>query len=381
MSKNKKKQQRKVRIQLRKNQQTRTRQNDWTRSYDAETIDEDTPLDERVTGKGDLTRKRTIISEEPGEEGSAEEGVMLSVDASLCKPGRILSAHGLNCMVEDENRKVYQCATRRLLKSLTTDHRHVVVTGDRVLFRPVNDEEGIIERVEPRSGELSRASRGRRHVLVANVDQLLIVASAAEPDLKPHLIDRFLISAEQARIRPIICINKTDLVEPADLQPLVGIYSQLGYQVLLVSATTGFGIERLRSVFVGHETVVAGQSGVGKSSLLNTVETGLGLRVTHVSRESQKGRHTTTAATLYPLSFGGYVVDTPGIRQFGLWDVIPEEVGGYFRELRPFINRCRFPDCTHSHEEACGVKDAVADHFIDARRYESYLKIHAGDMI
>ena len=226
---------------------------------------------------------------------------------------------------------------------------------------------------------VSRTSRGRQHVLVANVDQLVIVTSAAEPRLKPNLIDRLLVTAEKGGIRPIICINKIDLVEPADLMPLVGVYAQLGYDVLLVSATTGIGIERLRERLAGAESVVTGQSGVGKSSLLNAVEPGLDLRVQTVSEETQKGRHTTTTAELIPLSFGGYVVDTPGIRQFQLWDVIPEEVAGFFRELRPYVSRCRFPDCTHTHEDNCAVKDAVADGWIDARRYESYVQIRSGD--
>jgi ribosome biogenesis GTPase len=212
-------------------------------------------------------------------------------------------------------------------------------------------------------------------VIVANVDQILIVGSAAEPMLKPHLIDRMLVTAEKARIRPVICINKIDLVDPVDLQPLVGVYGQMGYQVLLLSAETGFGIDRLRRVLANRQSVVAGQSGVGKSSLLNTVEPALKLRVRTVSDETQKGRHTTTTARLIPLPHGGYVVDTPGIRQFQLWDVIPEEVACYFRDLRPFVSHCRFPDCTHTHEAGCAVKDAAADGKLDVRRYESYCQL------
>jgi ribosome biogenesis GTPase len=197
--------------------------------------------------------------------------------------------------------------------------------------------------------------------------------------LKPNLIDRLLVTAERAEIRPVICINKTDLVEPAELMPLVGVYSQLGYEVLLVSAATGLGVDRLRHRLADAESVVTGQSGVGKSSLLNVVAPGLALRVQAVSEETQKGKHTTTTAELIPLSIGGYVVDTPGIRQFQLWDVIPEEVAGFFRDLRPYVSRCRFPDCTHTHEDDCAVKDAVADGWIDMRRYESYVQIQAGD--
>jgi ribosome biogenesis GTPase len=255
----------------------------------------------------------------------------------------------------------------------------VVAAGDVVWFHPEGEAEGVIERVEPRRGIVSRTSRGRQHVLVANVERLVIVTSAAEPRLKPNLIDRLLVTAEKGHIRPVICINKIDLVEPAELMPLVGVYAQLGYDVLFVSATAGVGIDRLRDYLSGAESVVTGQSGVGKSSLLNAVEPGLHLRVQTVSGETQKGRHTTTTAELIPLSFGGYVVDTPGIRQFQLWDVIAEEVAGFFRDLRPYVSRCRFPDCTHTHEDDCAVKDAVADGWIDARRYESYVQIRAGD--
>ena len=132
---------------------------------------------------------------------------------------------------------------------------------------------------------------------------------------------------------------------------------------------------------VGRESVVAGQSGVGKSSLLNAVDGQLDLPVSEVSHETQKGRHTTTTAQLLPLSFGGYVVDTPGIRQFQLWDVIPEEVASFYRDVRPYVSLCRYPDCTHTHEEDCAVKNAVADGRIDDRRYESYCHLFCGDMV
>ena len=243
------------------------------------------------------------------------------------------------------------------------------------MFRPAQNNEGIIERVEPRHGVLCRTSRGRQHVLVANVDQLLIISSAAEPTVKPHLIDRFLVTAEKWDISPVVCLNKIDLVDPADLQPLLGVYARLGYRTILLSVEDGTGVDEIRHLVRGRQSVVMGQSGVGKSSLLNAIEAGLQLRVNVVSTESQKGKHTTTAAQLIPLEMGGYIVDTPGIRQFQLWDVIAEEVAGFFPDLRPYVSFCQFPNCTHTHEGGCAIKHAVADGNLDARRYESYCQM------
>ncbi|MBP85837.1 MAG: ribosome small subunit-dependent GTPase A [Planctomycetaceae bacterium] len=374
-----KKRKQKIRTDFRKKHESRTRQTDLTRDFREHGFAEDESVrGERVSGKGELTRKRTVIGEVSEDEESGL-AVHLDIDETVCLRGRVLSVHGLQSTVQTQDGKLYRCATRRLLKTLSTDQRHVVAAGDQVLFRAENEDEGFIERIEPRHGMLCRTSKGRQHVIVANVDQLLIISSAAEPVLKPNLIDRFLVTAEKARIRPIICINKIDLVDAADLQPLAGVYGQMGYQVVLMSATTGAGVAQVQRLVRGKESVVAGQSGVGKSSLLNAIDPELGLRVNTVSEENQKGRHTTTTAQLIPLTCGGYAVDTPGIRQFQLWDVTPEEVAGFYRDIRPYVSFCRFPDCTHTHESECAVKDAVADGRLDARRYESYCYIREGD--
>jgi ribosome biogenesis GTPase len=372
----------KIRAEFRKNRNIRARTSDWTRQYRQHGFADQAPLQgERISGKGELVRRRTVCGQEVQGPEQPGLGICLDVDENVCRRGRVLSVHGLVSTVKTETGEIVQCATRRLLKTLTTDQRHVVAAGDRVQFRPVpnsDPREGVIERVEPRQGCICRAVRGRQQVLVANVDQLAIVTSAAEPRLKPHLIDRLLVAAEKGGVRPLICINKIDLVEPASLQPLVGVYAQMGYEVLLVSAKTGFGIPRLRRLFAGRANVVAGQSGVGKSSLLNAVDPSFQLHTMPVSEDTEKGKHATTTARLLPLA-GGYVVDTPGVRQFQLWDVTAEEVAGYFRDLRPYVNLCRFPDCTHTHEDHCAVKDAVADGWLDERRYESYCHLFAGD--
>lgn len=367
----------KVRVELRKNREKPPRENDLTRDFaEGDGRADDAQSGERVRAKGNLSRYRTVVTD-------GEEAVMPAGDDTFLR-GRVLRVHGLASVVETDDGRVFRCAVRRLLKSLATDERSVVTTGDVVWIRPAREEasasdEGVIERVEPRHGVLTRASRRREHVLVANVDQLVIVMSLVQPDLKPHLIDRYLAAAQQGELKPVLCLNKADLLEdPADLQPLIGLYAQLGIPVFLVSARSGLGIDRLREQLRGRSTVFSGQSGVGKSSLLNAIQPDLALAVKSVSEVNQKGRHTTTYSQLIKLNFGGWVVDTPGVRQLQLWDARPAEMEGYFPEFRPFVPLCGFPDCTHTHEKACAVKDAVARRLITTRRYHSYMGLFNG---
>jgi ribosome biogenesis GTPase len=175
-------------------------------------------------------------------------------------------------------------------------------------------------------------------------------------------------------------LQQADLVDPARYQPLVGLYSQLGVPTFLTSAETGTGLEQLRRRLSGRETVFTGQSGVGKSSLLNAIQPGLDLRVREVSEATEKGKHTTTTAELLRLECGGWVVDTPGVRQFQLWDLLPEEVEGCFVEFRAFVPLCAYPDCTHTHEDRCAIKRAVERRQIAASRYHSYLGLFHGEL-
>lgn len=368
----------KIRVDFRKNRSSKPRQKDLTDRVVSrdEVLDEDLTREERIGGRGDLTRRRTVIGQETDDKSGVETPlpVILEPRHPDSRLGRVIAVQGLICQVEDAEGRAYRCLVRRLLKRLATDQRNVVVVGDQVHFHPLpgSDGEGVIETILPRRGALARTSKGKQHVLVANVDQAIIVSSAAMPRLKPHLIDRMIVAAEKSRIEPVICINKIDLVDPADLEPLVGLYSQLGYRVLLVSAITGFGLPALIRTLKDKVSVLSGQSGVGKSSLLNAIDPSLRIPVAPVSEDTEKGRHTTTTARLYRFHFGGYVADTPGIRQFQLWDLTPDEVVNYFRDLRPYVNGCRFPNCLHLEEADCAVKDAVADGLIDERRYESY---------
>ena len=389
----------KFRVEFKRNRIARTRVSNWTRKYQEDASRQhlnkvgfedvsDVELGERMSTRGEVVRKRTVVGSFVGRENlSGERGdfsVLPNVNPDICLKGRVLSVHGLISYVEDERGRVFACGIRRVLKTLATNQRQVVVAGDRVYFRdakiPDGRLEGIIERIEPRYGALSRTSWSRKHVVVANVEQALIVASAMEPRIKPNLIDRLIVTCERSGIKPVVCINKIDLVDSATLVPLVGVYSRMGYQTVLFSAKTGFNLERLRRVLVGKESVVVGQSGVGKSSALNSIDPTLNLKVGAVSHENDKGRHTTTTARLLKLNFGGYVVDTPGVRQFMLWDVEPKEVVGFYRDLRPYENLCKFPDCEHLFESTCAVKHSVADGRLDARRYESYLALRSGKM-
>jgi ribosome biogenesis GTPase / thiamine phosphate phosphatase len=351
----------KIRVEFRKNRTKPPRENDLTRGFSEQSTLDDVTSTERVRAKGDLSRHRTVTVAE----------------ASQDEPGRVLKVHGLLSYVELADGTVLPCTIRRVLKSMQQDERNAVTTGD--IVRVSRDgPEGVIESIEPRRGVLTRASRRREHVLVANVDCVAIIVSLVEPDLKAHLIDRYLAIAIKGQLKPILCLNKIDLADPVALQPLVGAYSQLGVPTILTSTRTGAGIARLKGLLKDRATVFSGQSGVGKSSLLNAVQPGLGLRVREVSDVNQKGQHTTTTAELIRLDDGGWLVDTPGVRQLQLFDTRPEEVEGFFPEFAPYVALCRFPDCTHTHETQCAVKVAVQTRELSERRYTSYLGLRKG---
>ncbi len=370
---------RKVRVDFRKNRESTTRPGNLARELGESAASEQRLSElvgnERVSGKGRLSRRRTIIAE-AAANGAA---IVREIDVARCLSGRVQSAAGLTTVVKSHDGRRFECTVRRVLRTMSRDERNAVVPGDEVLFQPISDDKGVIERVNPRHGVLSRGSQNREQVLVSNIDQVVIVLSAAEPALKPHLIDRFLVSTAKGQVGSVICINKADLIDATDWQTLAGIYGQIGYEVILASALAGAGLARLRAVLQNRQSVVAGQSGVGKSSLLNAIQPGLSLRVGEVSDWTKKGKHTTRNAELLPLEFGGWVVDTPGIRQMELWDVSPEEIEMYFVEFRPFVRFCKFPNCCHLHESNCAVQAAVSRGLISTLRYESYCRLVVGD--
>jgi ribosome biogenesis GTPase len=222
--------------------------------------------------------------------------------------------------------------------------------------------------------------RGQKgQVIIANPDQAVFVFACADPAPHLRMLDRFLILAEVMRVPAVICANKLDLVSPDAARKTFDLYRQIGYQVIYTSAATGAGVPELREQLAGRLSVLAGPSGVGKSSLLNTVQPELGIKTKAVSQATTKGRHTTVHPELIPLDTGGYVADTPGIRALALWDVEPEELDAYFVEIRPLVSECEFNDCTHTHEPGCAVRNAVDNGEIAHSRYDSYIRLRRGE--
>lgn len=260
----------------------------------------------------------------------------------------------------------------------------LVAVGDRVSISLNKDGTGTIEAVDERHAVLSRArpsaearrlSADQEQVLVANPDQLVLVFATQNPATNLRKLDRFLVVAEVNELTAVICVNKIDLVGPEEARRQFHIYEDIGYQVIYTSAVTGEGVAELRACLHDKISVLAGSSGVGKSSLLNAIEPGLGLKVREVSQATGKGMHTTRYAELFPLAEGGYVADTPGIRALALYDLEPWELDAYFREIAPLVEECQFSDCSHRHEPNCAVRAAVEDGRIAPERYESYLRL------
>jgi ribosome biogenesis GTPase len=212
-------------------------------------------------------------------------------------------------------------------------------------------------------------------VLIANPDQVVFVFSIRDPQPSLRKLDRFLVVAELNELPAVICVNKVDLARPGAARDTFGLYEKIGYHVMYTSVKTGEGIQELKGSLRDKISVLAGSSGVGKSSLLNAIQPGLGLRVREVSEATSKGVHTTRHAELFELDIGGYVADTPGIRGLALYDVEPHELDGYFREIAPLVAGCQFSDCTHRHEPGCAVRAAVEAGDVSRERYESYLRL------
>ncbi len=299
--------------------------------------------------------------------------------------GRVLSIVPEGVIVEQQQ-KLFTCTLRGLLKKDKSLYKNLITVGDTVLFELKNQEEGLIAHVQPRYSVLSRAdnlSRRKEQLIAANIDQVLITASLFEPIVKSSLIDRYVIAARKGNMVPIIIINKIDLLESADLdadllakglyllEEMVKAYKTIGIPLLAVSSVTGQGIAELKAIMQNKASVFSGQSGVGKSSLINTVAE-KSLQVGEIVSRTQKGCHTTTTTNLLSLSFGGWCIDTPGIKSFGVWDLKKEEIENYFSEIHHYGLQCKFPNCSHLHESDCAVQQALEKGELSLLRYESY---------
>ncbi len=289
--------------------------------------------------------------------------------------------------VETPDGTIYRCQLRGRLKeeAQSTD---IAAIGDRVQFAPIEEEgvevlQGVIESVQARTSVLARAVRTegkrgagqaeRQHVIIANADQAFFVFAARQPTPNLQMLDRWLVSGEHARIeRLFIVINKIDLEDPGNIAVRFAPYEKMGYPILYTSARDGSGVDELARQLVGHISVFTGPSGVGKTSLLNRIQPDLGRAVKAVSKNTEQGMHTTRDSALIKLDKGGYIADTPGIRVLNIWDVEPDELDGYFRDIAQYIPHCKFRDCKHINEPDCAVIAAVKAGHIARTRYNNY---------
>jgi ribosome biogenesis GTPase len=296
-------------------------------------------------------------------------------------PGLIVRSQSGFFSVQTES-GLLTCHLRGRLKQ----GKHVgdlAAVGDRVLVTCQPDGTGSIEVVEPRHSALVRLDPRPQgiyqQVILANPDQVVFVFACANPIPHLRMLDRFLVIAEKQGLPAIIVANKVDLVGQEQAGAIFGLYPAIGYPVLYTCARNGLGVEDFRLRLVGKITALAGPSGVGKSSLLNAVQPGLGLAVSEISEAFKKGRHTTAVRELFSLEGDGYVADTPGLRSLALWDTEPEELDGYFPELAALVTQCQFNDCQHKREPGCAVRAAVEAGRVHPQRYDSYLRLRAGE--
>lgn len=274
------------------------------------------------------------------------------------------------------------CILRGRLKRRTIQG-DVISIGDHVQISLLSDGTGAIEEIEPRHSELVRMDptpKGAfRQILLSNPDQLIAVFACTQPEPHLRMLDRFLVIAEKQRLNALIVANKVDLLGLRNAKKIFQIYPSLGYPVIYTSAKEGIGLSDLKNALVGKISALAGPSGVGKSSLLNAIQPGLGLAVREISAWNDRGKHTTVVRQMFPVEGGGFVADLPGLRKLSLWDTQPEELDGYFPEIRELVSQCQFNDCTHFEEPGCAVIKAVEEGRVSAERYESYVRLRLGD--
>ncbi|MFI0435375.1 MAG: ribosome small subunit-dependent GTPase A [Parachlamydiaceae bacterium] len=355
------------------------------------------PVEEEYFGEnrkeGKNKRKIAIAKDRSKYKKTDQEKYLRSVEKDkadkLSKQdwleGRVLSIMPQGIMVEWEG-ELISCVLKGLLKKEKTQAKNLVAVGDFVLFEKTAEKEGIIGHIQPRRTILSRAdnlSRRKEQLIAVNIDQVIITVSVVNPPLKSFIIDRYIIATRKGGMEPLIVVNKIDLLDNPSFDPVllevekemyeetIRAYSAISVPLISVSTTEGSGMEELKEAMRDKASVFSGPSGVGKSSLINLM-TGLSLRTGEVVEKTKKGSHTTTTTQLIPLSFGGWCIDTPGIKSFGVWNLDREELEGYFPEIHEIGLNCKFSDCQHAHEESCAVQNALEEQRLSALRYESY---------
>lgn len=303
------------------------------------------------------------------------------------RKGLVLKSTGSWYKVRLEEGPIWDCRLKGKLKLSKTGVTNPIAVGDRVLMEPEPGQEnqGLIAEIEERENYIIRKSvhkTGHAHILAANVDQLLVIASLTLPRTSLGFIDRLLVAAESYHIPAKVIFNKADLLQGDDLQyarDLADMYSSIGYPSFLTSVPSAFHLDRFREILQGKISLLSGHSGVGKSSLVNAISPGMGLQTQEISTFANKGKHTTTFAEMHEWEPGSYLIDTPGIKELGLMEMEEDNLSLFFPEMRPFASECKFYNCTHTHEPQCAVIQAIENGQLPLPRYESYLSMLEDD--
>ncbi len=296
------------------------------------------------------------------------------------KKGIVIQSTGSSYLVKSDD-EVFTCVIRGKLRLKGYKSTNPVAVGDVVDFDENENDISVIKKIHPRKNCIIRKSTNLArlsHVIASNIDQAIFIYTHRNPETTTVFLDRFLVAAEAYNIPAVIIFNKSDIYseeEFPEIAEIMACYADIGYRVELCSVKTGFNVDNIKELFTDKISVIAGHSGVGKSSLINAIAPGFNLKISDISDAHQSGKHTTTFARMLELPFGGYVVDTPGIRAFGIVDLKKEEIYHYYPEIFEIASDCKFHNCIHVNEPECAVKQAVEDGEIAWWRYKSYLNI------
>ncbi|MCI6338067.1 MAG: ribosome small subunit-dependent GTPase A [Prevotella sp.] len=295
--------------------------------------------------------------------------------------GLVIKNTGSWYTVKTDSNQLVECKIKGNFRLKGIRSTNPVAVGDRVSITPNQEGTAFITSIEDRKNYIIRKSPNlskQSHIIAANVDQAFLVVTINRPVTSTTFIDRFLASAEAYRVPVVLLFNKTDALEDEEReyqQMMIDLYETVGYQCLAISAANGSGMDKVRELLAGKTTVLSGNSGVGKSTLINSLLPDVQLKTAEISDAHNAGTHTTTFSEMLELPEGGYIIDTPGIKGFGTFDIEPEELTSYFKEIFHFSKDCRFNNCTHTHEPGCAVLKAVEEHYIAQSRYLSYLNM------